>query len=85
MKDRDPRQLNLFAQRPPSMPGTVLFERELAGARQELHNLQVMQMKPGTPERLELLRKFEVSVRAEIKLRRAAIAHARSMGKPSVG
>jgi hypothetical protein len=41
----------------------------------ELHNPPVMQMKPGTPERLEVLRKLEVSCRAEVKLRRKALAY----------
>jgi hypothetical protein len=52
-----------------------VLERQLRSARQELHNLQVMQMKPGSPERLELLRKLEVSCRAEVKLRRKALAY----------
>jgi hypothetical protein len=51
------------------------LERELASARQELHNLQVMQMKLGTQERVELLRKLEVSCRAEVKLRWKALAY----------
>jgi hypothetical protein len=40
--------------------------------RHERHNLQVMQMQPGTAERLELLRELEVSCRPGVKLRRAA-------------
>jgi hypothetical protein len=52
------------------------LNRELEAARQELHNLQVMAMKPGrTTEQLQLLNKFELSCRAEIKLRRQAIKY----------
>jgi hypothetical protein len=50
-------------------------QRELREARQQLHNLQVLQIEPGTPERLELLRKPEVSARPEAKLRRKALAY----------
>ncbi|MGB8741550.1 MAG: hypothetical protein WCD52_15275 [Xanthobacteraceae bacterium] len=47
--------------------------------RQEVHNLQVMQMRPGLPaEKLELLRNMERSARAEVKLRLKAIAYAKS-------
>jgi hypothetical protein len=67
-------QLDLFDWRPPA-PTMATLERELRDARQDLHNLQVMQMKPGTQERLELLRKLEVSCRAEAKLRRKALAY----------
>jgi hypothetical protein len=52
-------QTDLFDRRPPA-PTMATLERELRDARQELHNLQVMQMKPGTRERLEVLRKLEV-------------------------
>jgi hypothetical protein len=70
-----PRQLSLFewarravaasvkrpARSPPDMDSLV---RALAAARQELHNLQVMSLRPGqSPERLEMLRKLEVSCR----------------------
>jgi len=60
---RDPRQLELFpalgisragptivavpAKPAPVLPDMARLERELAAARQELHNLQIMQMKPG--------------------------------------
>jgi hypothetical protein len=37
-----------------------------------------MHRKPGTPERLEMQRRLERSVRAEIKLRWQAIAHRRT-------
>ena len=55
------------------------LQRALKAARQELHNLQVMALRPDqSPERLEMLRKLEVSCRAEIKLRQKAIEYARS-------
>jgi hypothetical protein len=43
MKIYDDRQLKLPLRFPPSM---ATLERKLASARQDLHNLQVMQMKP---------------------------------------
>lgn len=54
-------------------------EQELKDTRQEVHNLQVMAMRPGLPaEKLELLRNMERSARAEVKLRLKAIAYAKS-------
>jgi hypothetical protein len=73
-------------QRPPAAPARRVLPpmetllRELKAARQELHNLQVMAMKPGrTAEQLERLRNLEQSVRAEIKLRRQAIEYKRGL------
>jgi hypothetical protein len=41
------------------------LHRGLKAARQELHNLQVLQLQPGkSPERLEMLHKFERSARS---------------------
>jgi hypothetical protein len=91
-----PKQLNLFEfarrvamapTKPPAapvrravMPDMETLERKLAGARQELHNLQVMQLRPNqSPEKLDLLDKFERSCRAEIKLRLRAIEYQRSL------
>jgi hypothetical protein len=73
----DPRQLDLFPVlgKPRAGPSFAVLERKLGGVRHELHNIQVTQRKPGTPERLEMLRRLERSVRAEIKLRWQAIAH----------
>jgi hypothetical protein len=57
-----------------------MLQRALKAARQELHNLQVMQMQPGkSPERLKMLHKFERSCRAEIKLRLRAIEYQRNL------
>jgi hypothetical protein len=56
------------------------LQRELKAARQELHNLQVMALRPDqSPERLEMIRKLELSCRAEVKLRLKAIEHRRSL------
>jgi hypothetical protein len=94
--ERTPKQLSLFAWRPPVAPAkppaaparrvlppmeTLLLE--LKAARQELHNLQVMAMKPDrTAEQLEMLHQFERSCRAEIKLRRRAIEYQRGLEQP---
>jgi hypothetical protein len=54
------------------------LQTELDNARQEVRNLQVMQMKPGvSPEKLELLRQLERSARASVKLGRRAIEYQR--------
>jgi hypothetical protein len=86
-----PKQLSLFewarravaasAKRPArSAPDMDALQRALANVRQELHNLQVMSLRPGqSPERLEMLHKLEVSCRAEVKLRRRAIEYQRSL------
>ena len=56
------------------------LNRKLEIARTELHNLQVMAMRPDQgPERLEMLRKLEVSTRALVKLRLKAVEHAKSL------
>jgi hypothetical protein len=47
------------------MPDMETLHRELKAARQELHNLQVLQLQPGkSPERLEMLHQFERSARS---------------------
>jgi hypothetical protein len=86
-----PKQFNLFewarrsvaasVKRPArSAPDMDTLQRALAGARQELHNLQVMLLRPGqSPERLAMLRKLELSCRAEVKLRLRAIEYRRSL------
>jgi hypothetical protein len=87
-----PKQLSLFdwarravaapakPQAAPVMPDMDTLQRALANVRQELHNLQVMSLRPGqSPERLEMLRKLEVSCRAEVKLRLRAIEYRRSL------
>jgi hypothetical protein len=62
------------------MPDMETLHRELKAARQELHNLQVLQLQPGkSPERLEMLHQFERSCRAEIKLRLRAIEYQRGL------
>ena len=59
------------------------LNRKLEIARTELHNLQVMAMRPDQgPERLEMLRKLEVSTRALVKLRLKALAHYQSQHQP---
>jgi len=67
------------------MPDLATHERELKNTRQEVRNLQVMQMRPGqTAEQLTHLADLERSARAEVKLRVKALAYARSqVGKPS--
>ena len=52
------------------------LERKLKGARQEVRNLQVMQMRPGqSAEKLALLWELERLTRAEVKFRLKAINH----------
>ena len=64
------------------MPDLPTLTALLKNARQEVRNLQVMQMKPGhAPEKLELLRRLESSARAEVKLRRKALAYQESQEK----
>jgi hypothetical protein len=46
INNSDCPQLDLFDWRPPA-PTMATLERGLRDARQELHNSQVMQMKPG--------------------------------------
>jgi hypothetical protein len=60
-------------------------ERELKNTRQEVRNLQVMQMRPAqSAEKLAHLADLERSARAEVKLRLKALAYARSqLDKPS--
>jgi hypothetical protein len=62
------------------MPDMEMMQRKLNTARQELHNLQVMQMRPGQcAKKLELLYNLERSCRAEIKLRLRAIEYQRNL------
>jgi hypothetical protein len=61
-----------------SMLGLAEIERELKNARQEVRNLQVLQMRPGlSAEKLETLRNLARSARAEVKLRLKALEYAR--------
>src|SRR3984957_18165936 len=61
-------------------PDLETHERLLKGVRQEVRNLQVMQMRPGqSAEQLKHLADLEGSARAEVKLRIKALAYARSM------
>ena len=60
-------------------PDLATLERKLKGVRQEVRNLQVMQMHPGrSAEDLRNLADLERSARAEVKLRVKALAYARS-------
>jgi hypothetical protein len=60
-------------------PDLATHERLLKGVRQEVRNLQVMQMRPGqSAEKLAHLSDLERSARAEVKLRIKALAYARS-------
>src|SRR5580704_8522117 len=60
-----------------SNPNLPTQERKLKGVRQEVRNLQVMQMRPGqSAEKLALLSDLERSARAEVKLRVRALAYA---------
>jgi hypothetical protein len=60
------------------MPDLPTLERKLKRVRQEVRNLQVMQMRPGqSAKKLNLLADLERSARAEVKLRIKALEHAR--------
>jgi hypothetical protein len=66
----------------PDIPDIQTQERKLKGVRQEIRNLQVMQMRPGqSAEKLELLADLERSARAEAKLRLKALAHAKAQNQ----
>ena len=55
------------------------LERKLKGVRQEVRNLQVMQMRPAqSAKKLKLLADLERSARAEVKLRTKALEYAKS-------
>jgi hypothetical protein len=59
-------------------PDLQTLERKLAGGRQEIRNLQAMQMHPGqSAEKLALLANLERSARAEVKLRVKALEYAK--------
>jgi hypothetical protein len=63
-------------------PDLPTLERKLKGVRQEVRNLQVMQMRPGqSAEKLRLLAELERSARAEVKLRQKALEHARAQSQ----
>ena len=63
------------------MPDLQTQERKLKGVRQEVRNLQVMQMRPGqSAEKLKHLADLERSAREEVKLRLKGIAYTRSRG-----
>jgi hypothetical protein len=68
MKKSDSRQIELFPVlgKLRAGPSLAVLERKLDGARHELHNIQVIAMKPGrTAEQLEMLHKLEYSSRAK--------------------
>jgi hypothetical protein len=57
-------------------PDLATLERELKGVRQEVRNLQVMQMRPEqSAAKLAHLADLERSARAEVKLRIKAIEY----------
>jgi hypothetical protein len=57
-------------------PDLATLERKLKGVRQEVRNLQVMQMRPDqSAEKLALLADLERSARAEAKLRLKALTY----------
>ena len=60
--------------RPPKAEDLPTLERKLKGVRQEVRNLQVMQMRPNQPaEKLKLLSELERSARAEAQPRQRAL------------
>jgi hypothetical protein len=62
-------------------PDLATQEAKLKGVRQEVRNLQVMQMRPGlSAEQLKHLADLERSARAEVKLRLKGIAYTKSQG-----
>jgi hypothetical protein len=63
------------------MPDLKTLEQELKNTRQEVRNLQVMQMRPEqSAEKLKLLADLERSARAEVKLRLKALAYVKRLG-----
>jgi hypothetical protein len=61
------------------MPDLATLELKLRDTRQEIRNLQVMQMRPGlSEEKRKFLHDLERSARAEVKLRLKAIDHHKS-------
>jgi hypothetical protein len=64
------------------MPDLATLERQLANVRQEVRNLQVLQMRPDQSARtLEILSNLERSARAEVRLRLKAIAYEKSRNR----
>jgi hypothetical protein len=62
------------------MADLKIQEAKLKGVRQEVRNLQVMQMRPGqSAELLKHLSDLERSARAEVKLRLKGIAYTKSL------
>jgi hypothetical protein len=60
------------------MPDLNELQAELDNTRQEVRNLQVMQLNPGvSPEKREVLRQLERSARASAKLGRRAVEYQR--------
>jgi hypothetical protein len=60
------------------VPDVKTMQAELDNARQEVRNLQIMQLNPGlSPEEREMYRVLERSARASVKLRRRAIEYER--------
>jgi hypothetical protein len=66
-----------------TMPDLPTLQRKLKDVRQEIRNLQVMQMRPGqSAQELKVLSDLERSARAEVKLRVKALEHARKNPMP---
>jgi type II secretory pathway component PulM len=60
------------------MPTLVELQTELDNVRREVRNLTVMGMDPKqTPEQAELIKALERSARAEGRLRKMALEHAK--------
>src|SRR5579862_3113525 len=60
------------------MRDLATLQQELADARQEVRNLQVMGLRPDlSPQKAEFIRNLERSARAEVKLRHMALAYQR--------
>jgi hypothetical protein len=65
-------------------PDLATHERELKNTRQEVRNLQVLQMRPGqTAAQLKHLADLERSARMEVKLRLKGIEYYLSQQKRS--
>jgi hypothetical protein len=63
----------------PKIEDLQALERKLKAVRQEVRNLQVIQMRPNqSAKKLKLLADLERSARAEVKLRLKALDHAKS-------
>ncbi len=73
--------------RPPKAEDLPTLERKLKGVRQEVRNLQVMQMCPNQPaEKLKLLSELELSARAdEVSAKGPAAAQRAGRSSPRYG